>query len=74
MRLRTLKSTFIRACLHEQNEKSINDVLDKVTEPIIIVKKKHKISMKPKYMNEAAKQMLQYSQFIAKKNELFERN
>ena len=70
--LRTQKSTFIRACLHEQNEKSINEVLDQVNEPVIIVKKKHRISMKPKYMNEAAKQILQYNKFMEKKSELFE--
>ena len=70
--LRTQKSTFIRACLHEENEKSINQVLDQVSEPVIIIKQKHKISMKPKYMNEAAKQMLQYNKFMEKKSELFE--
>lgn len=58
IRLRTIKTTFIRRCLHEMNEKSINDVLDEVSEPIIIVKRKHKMSLKPKYMNKAAKDIL----------------
>lgn len=40
------------------NEKSINDVLDQVSEPILIVKRRHKINMKPKYMNKAAKEIL----------------
>ena len=40
------------------NEKSINDVLDQVSEPILIVKQRHKISMKPKYINQAAKDIL----------------
>ena len=40
------------------NEKSISDVLDKVSEPILIIKKRHRISMKPKYMNRAARMIL----------------
>ena len=41
LRLRTHKENFIRVCLHEQNEKSVTKVLDQVSEPIIIVKRKH---------------------------------
>ena len=56
--LRMCKIQFIRRCLHEMNEKSIGDVLDQVSEPILIVKRKHNISMKPKYINRAAKELL----------------
>ncbi len=55
LHLRTNKRTFIRSCLHEMNEKSITQVLDKVSEPILIVKRKHRVSMKPKFINKAAK-------------------
>ena len=64
VRLRTHKATFVRGCLHEFNEKSIHEVLDQVNEPIIVIKRKHKISMKPKYMNQAAKKILQHSKLI----------
>ena len=68
--LRMWKTQFIRRCLHEMNEKSIGEVLDQVSEPILIVKRKHKISMKPKYINRAAKQILNYDTLIKNKQEL----
>ena len=74
IRLRILKATFIRGSLHELNEKSISDVLDKVSEPILIVKKKHRLSMKPKYLNQAAKDILQYEKFTQRKQEHFNRS
>ena len=64
VRLRTYKATFVRGCLHEDNEKSIHEVLDQVSEPIIVIKRKHKISMKPKYMNQAAKEILQHGKLM----------
>jgi len=69
LQLRSLKANFIRGCLHEMNEKSIGDVLDKVSEPIVIVKRRHKVSMKPKYMNNAAKKILQQEQLLALKRQ-----
>ena len=65
--LRMWKTQFIRRCLHEMNERSIGDVLDQVSEPILIVKKKHKVSMKPKYINRAAKELLQYEELMRRK-------
>ena len=42
-------------------------MLDKVSEPIVIVKKRHRISMKPKYMNKAAKEIMHFEQLTQKK-------
>ena len=56
--LKTFKTQFIRRCLHEMNERSIGEVLDQVDEPILVIKQKHKVNMKPKYMNRAAKELL----------------
>lgn len=69
LQLRKTKADFIRSCLHELNEKSIGDVLDRVSEPILIVKRKHKISMKPKYINKAAREILQLEKLNNKKRE-----
>jgi len=44
-------------------------VLDQVSEPILIVKQKHKVSMKPKYMNQAARKIMQHAKLTAKKRE-----
>ena len=52
------KCIFVRSCLHEINESSISEVLDQVSEPIIVIKARHKLRMKPKYMNLAAKEIL----------------
>ena len=57
-RLKQHKICFIKSSLHEMNEQSISDILDQVSEPIVIVKQKHRISLKPKYMNNAAKEIL----------------
>lgn len=70
LRLRTNKRTFIRSCLHEMNEKSITQVLDKVSEPILIVKRKHRVSMKPKFINKAAKKMLHHEFLQQKKRDI----
>ena len=71
--LRTLKANFVRASLHEMNEKSVHDVLDEVSEPILIVKQKHKLSMKPKYMNKAAKEILQFKRLKQEKRQYQEK-
>ena len=71
---RTLRTIFIRSCLHEMNEQSISEVLDQVSEPILIVKKKHKVSMKPKYMNQAAKNVLHHNELTQRRKQQFLQN
>ena len=55
------KAQFVKSQLHLRNELSVTQMMDKISEPVIIIKKNRK-HLNPKFKNEAAQQILPIEQ------------
>ena len=58
------KAQFIKSQLHQRNELSVTQMMDKISEPVIIIKKNRK-HLNPKFKNIAAKQILPVEQELS---------
>ena len=55
--LKRYKRLFIKSELHLTNEKSVTDLIHSISEPVIIIKK-NKQHLRPRFQNFAAQEML----------------
>ena len=62
--LRRFKVQFVKSELHLRNETSVTDIMHKVSEPVIIIKKNKK-HLNPRFKNTAAQEMLPLTEELA---------
>ena len=62
--LKHYKRLFLKSELHLNNEKSVTNLMHKISEPVIIIKK-NKQHLRPRFQNTAAEDILPIEKEIA---------